>query len=408
LTPGATAGKLMPGASQNLTVTVNGSANFLGPGLHNDWLDLANCYAVGAGARRATNIMVVGDGECSGSIVSLPPDYPPDNLNASSYYDERGIYVTAIKNFEICAIGWEASLEVPQTLRARIYAADGVTRGALLVETTADVALTGKVTHYIPINFTFQACQEYDVAVVFGIAHQWDWWDEDLLDEPYDAGGVIRVRDAELTGSPNNRALMNLSLIGAEPACEKVDDLGPSIPPDHTAFDNHNDRGIYVTAERTISVCSFGQRADLVPPQTVTARVYNATGTTRGALIAEGTADVIVAGDTWHDVPVNVTLIEGQDYNLTFQFGITNAWDWWDDEPLKPFDAGPFRNIDGERFGVASNYALPHYRVGYTEAVGGAPFDLALPNGPWPGHHTTAQDNLDYGAYVTSLIAQEV
>jgi hypothetical protein len=408
LTPSVTTGKLQAGASQILTVTVNSNADTLDPGLYSGWLDLESCYTgAGPSARRATDLWVGGDGSCPGSIVEMHPDRIVDYINASSPAAERGMFVTAIKDFELCAIRWEANINVPQSLYANIYAADGNTRGALLAQGSLTVVQAGKVVHNVPIDYTLEACQEYEITVGFGNGSAWDYWDANNNAMPYDADGVIRVRSGSLAGSAAN-ALMNLSLVGSEPVCELVDDLGPISPPDYSAGDNYQQRGIYVTADRTISLCSFGQRAYLLPPQTVTARVYEASGTTRGALIAEGTLDVTSSGDMWHDVPINVTLLEGHDYNITFQFGASDTWDWWDDRPLMPHNAGPFRNIDGEFFGQADNFALPHYRVGYTEPAGGAPFDLALPNGPWPGHHTTSQDDFDYGAYVTSLIDQEV
>jgi len=136
--------------------------------------------------------------------------------------------------------------------------------------------------------------------------------------------------------------------------------------------------------------------------------VYEATGTTRGALIAEGTLEANLIGDQWYDVPINATLYEGRDYDITIQFDETHAWDWWDDRPLMPYSAGPFHNVDGELSGTAGNYALPHYRVGYAEPVDGALFDLAKQTDVYPPPNITNHINDTYGAYVTSLIDQEL
>jgi hypothetical protein len=406
-TPSLAGAQLKQGLTQNVTMTINANANTLAPAAYTDYYYFTNCYN-GSQVQRTTQLTVGIDGSCPGSIVELTPGTPPDNVDASSSYENRGLYITAIKDFEVCAIGWQAELSLPQTLTARIYEANGLTRGALLAQNSVYAVQPGEIVHYIPINYTLQACQEYDIAVEFEVATKWDWWNENTLPEPFDAGGVIRVRDAEYSGGAGNYALPAYTILGSEPACEDAADLGPPTPPDYVASDDYNQRGIYVTAKQTISLCSFGWRADLVVPQTLTARVYEATGTTRGAQIAEGTLEVAMTGDRWHDVPINVTLVEGHDYDITMEWDMANSWDWWDDRPLMPNSTGPFDNIDGESSGGASNFALPHFRVAFAEPVDGAQFDLAKLNGTYPGDYTSSQDNYDYGMYVTSLIDQEV
>jgi hypothetical protein len=405
-TPGITSGQIKPGFANADTIWINSVANSFSPGVYTDYFLFTDCYS-GAYAQRSTQLTVGFEGDCPGSVVNLIPDIPPHNLNAVTGPQDRGVYVTAIKDFEVCAVGWEADLTLPQTITARIYAANGTTRGALLATGSHTIVQPGKMIHYIPINYTLRACQEYDISVQTTSA-TWDWWDENQVAEPFDAGGVIRVRDGHSNGDANNFALSFVSVIGSEPVCEEVADLGPYLPSDFSNPDGSRERGIYCTANRTISLCSFGWKADLILPQTVTAKIYEATGTTRGALIAEGSIEATQTGNTWHDVPVNVTLLEGRDYDLTVEFGAQNTWDFWNDQPLMPLSIGPLDNIDGEYLGGAGNFALPHFRVGFAEPVDGAQFDLAKQNDVLPGDFITSQDNLDYGVYVTSLIDQEV
>jgi hypothetical protein len=400
-------GKIYQGFSQFVTVSLNAGANALGPATYTDYYNFTNCYN-GASSQRSTQLTVGIDGTCEGSIVNLTPDIPPHSVDVPSNNENRGVYITAIKDFRLCAIGWEAELGLPQTLTARIYEANGTTRGALVATGTLTAVQTGKMVHYIPIGYTLEACKEYDIAVQFAVATKWDWWNENLIVEPFDVGGVIRVRNAEYEGGASNVALPFYSLIGHEPVCDEVADLDPGIPPGFVGGDDVEDRGIYVVPQKTISLCSFGWWADIAAPQTLTAKVYEASALTRGALIAEGTLEVTLTGRRWHDVPINVTLLEGHEYDIAMEWGTAIAWDWWDDRPLMPNSTGPFDYIDGEESGAAGNFALPHFRVGYSEPAGGVPFDLAKPNGPYPGDFTSNQDNADYGMYVTSLIDQEV
>lgn len=354
-----------------------------------------------------TTAVAADEGGCPGAIVDLTPDNSPTNTAVINNADERGVFVTALKDFELCAIGMEIDIVPPRTMTARVYEANGTTRGALIASGSVTAVQDGKVMHYVPISVTLSACRDYDIVVEYPINDEWDWWDENLIDEPFDVGGVIRVRDGERIGSPSNFALCYFSVIGREPSCDEVVALGPgglAI----TAGDDNQQRGVFVRPDRTVSLCSFGWYADLVPPQTITARVYDAVGTVRGALIAEGTAAVTASGTRWHDVPINATLSEGMDYDLAISFGTANGWRYWDDRALYPYSVSPFDSINGEYNGNAGNWALPYYRAGFTEGVGGAPINLGKLNDVYPPPNSTAQDHFDYGAYVTSLIDQEV
>jgi len=350
---------------------------------------------------------VTDEGGCSGAMVDLIPYNLTPNTTDINNPDRRGAFVTALKDFEVCAIGMEIDLVTGRTLTARVYAADGVIRGALLATGSMTAFVDGKVMHYVPINVSLSACQEYEIEVDYPGNDYWDWWSEADIGMPFDVGGVIRVRDAARQGSPSTTALPYLSVIGTESDCDQQVTIGPGGLA-LTFPDDNQERGFFARLDRTIGLCSLSWYANLVPPQTLTARVYNAVGTARADLIAEGTIVVTASGTRWHDIPINVTLLEGRDYDLAIAFGTTNSWRYWDDRTLFPYAVSPFVNIDAEYFGNPNNWALPYFRVGFTDGVGGAPINLAKLNDVYPPPNVTSQDSFDYGAYVTSLTDQEM
>jgi hypothetical protein len=407
-TASATSGQINPGGSTDVTITVNATANGYGVGTYTDNYVFTECLSATTFSR-ATRLTISTNWECAGAYSHLVPPamagYAGTNDN-----QERGVYVTALQDYEICAVGFTGDIDLPQTLTARIYAANGTTRGALLATgTTTAVAGNEDGTRFIPISYTLESCQEYDIAVEFGVTNVWNYWD-DRLYKPFDVNGVIRVRDAEMAGDAGNYALPQFTLIGTALDPPAAVDLRPNtglLP--ISASDDNQMRGIYIKAEETVHLDSFGMEADLVPPQKIDAFVFEATGTTRGVLLAWGTLEVTTSGLQFHDVPINYVLQEGKEYDLAISFGTTNSWTWWDEADLvEPYTVGAIRVVDSEQTGVAANWALPHYRASYGLGAAGVSFDLAKMNAGYPPTYDTSQDNSSYGAYVTSLIDQEL
>jgi hypothetical protein len=407
-TPTVTDGQLAPGNSVPVTISINSNANAFSPSTYTDYYRFNNCYN-GSYAQRFTSLIVGIDGGCPGAVLNLIPDTPPD-ATAPDDGQQRGVYITAIKDFEICAIGMEQDLVVPQTITARLYSADGTTRTALLVGNSLEAVQAGKVIHYIPINYVLEACQEYELAISFSMANGWDWWNENSLYEPFDIGGVIRVRDGSLGGNASNSALPYFSVIGTPISCPDAADLGyPDTP--FTVGDDNQERGVYVTSLNTYQVCMLGWKADLVVPQTLTARIYEASGTTQGGLIAMGTAEATASGNVFHDIPISAVLKTGHEYDFSIEFGTTNSWDAWDDRVVAPYAVGDLIEVrDGEYIGNPSNYILPHFRMGWG-SIGGAPFDLGKhwdDIDVYPPPTQSIQDTHDYGMYITSLVDLEI
>jgi hypothetical protein len=408
-TASAFSGQLAPGGATNVTVSINAGANGFVPGVHTDNYTFEDCYA-NAFNGRSTVLHIGVDGSCEGAQLALIPSIPPPNFGADGVAVERGEYVTAIKDFDLCAVGYKLDFAtLPQTLTARIYAANGTTRGALLATNSIAAVQLANLVQYIPLNYTLQACQDYEIVVVVPGGAAWEWWDESVLADPFDIGGAIRVRDGSADGDPVNFALPHLVLSGNAVGAPEVSDLGGPGAPPIFAGDDNQERGIYVRMLDTGQLCSFGWEADLVAGQTITARVYEATGIVRGALIALGTYTVPGAGTQWHDVPINAQLVEGEEYDITIAFGIANGWQWWNENTIPtPFPEDIFEVVNAEISGNPVNVALPHFRAMWEEKTGGAPFNLAKLGDVFPPPNVAGDDNLQYGAYVTSVVTQQI
>jgi hypothetical protein len=407
-TPSATSGRINPGATTTVTIAMNAIAAGYGVGTYTDNYVFTDCLS-GTTNSRATRLTIAVSGDCAAAHEELGPRTIPEYTGTDDG-QERGVYVTALQDFEICAVGFQADLDMPQTITARIYAANGTTRGALLATGTATaVAGDEDGITYVPISYTLESCQEYDIAVQFGVTNSWQYWD-DRLYVPFDVNGVIRVRDAEFAGGASNYALPHLILHGAafDPPLTADFDPDQGTTP-NSATDVNQMRGIYIKAEETIHLDSFGMEADLVAPQTLEAFVFEATGTTRGTLLAWGWLDVTSSGLRFHDVPLNCVLKEGKEYDLAITFHATNSWPWWDERVLtEPYQVGAIRVVNAEQTGNPVNYALPHFRASYGPGAAGVSFDLAKMNDVLPPTYSSSQDNSSYGAYVRSLIKQEL
>ena len=214
--------------------------------------------------------------------------------------------------------------------------------------------------------------KDYDLSITFGLTTSWKWWDESTITEPYDAG-LFRVVDAYGPGGlgnyalPHYRATWEEKTGGAPFDLRKITDVVP--PPNTTGADNLQ-YGAYVTSEINQNIYALGWMADVPAGQPITARIYAATGTTRGALISEGTVYSSGAGMAWHDVPVAATLVAGQDYDFAIAFGTVNEWRYWDDLSGVPYTInGVLTVVNSEAGGGAGNFALPYMRMHACDAL---------------------------------------
>jgi hypothetical protein len=319
-----------------------------------------------------------------GSVISVDshPSAPVAGWTRDSA--SAGYYMAALKDFSVTSIGIKADLLQKQTLTVNIYASTNQVRGALLATASATVYHPGEVYQYVPINFTFQGCTEYDVSVAWGEVRQLPGFSEVASPAPFDLGGAFRILNGEYNGSAGDGAFVRLSFIGSAVSPDQVADLDPQqgtpLLNAGGGPDSNQGRGFYFRANQTVAMCAFGMEVDHAAGQKLTANLYAATGTTRGALLATGQITVPSTGLMWHDVPLNYLLQEGEEYDLEMFLGDTSLWHWWSESLLtRPYVKGPIMVVDGELNGNAGNSALPHFRVSYDEGVGAVALDITTP-----------------------------
>jgi hypothetical protein len=345
---------------------------------------------------------------CDGARLDLAPQL--STVNSPTGNEERGVFVTAIRGFEVCAIGMEVDLQAPQMVTARIYEASGTTRGGLLAQGEAWAVRSGNAVHYVPVNFEFLPCTDYDIAVEYGPANDFDWHDERLGFEPFDAGGVIRVRDGEFAGNASNFALPRLSLVGLSPSDHILTDLAPEGVAWTTCADGLTERGVYVVPNRTITLSSLSWEANFAEaPIPLQAYVFDGTGRARGIMIAAGSGAATTTGLAMHTIPIAAVLEEGREYDLVVAFPAT-TWSCVAENLITiPYTAGEVLIVnDGEQGGDPADMILPHFAVEWTPGSGGVPFDLAKSTDVYPPPLISTDSNTNYGLFVTSAIRQEI
>jgi hypothetical protein len=345
---------------------------------------------------------------CEGARLDVTTPLTP--VNTATSYEERGAFVTAIRGFQVCAIGMEVDLEIPQVVTARIYEADGTTRGGLLAQGDAWAVRPGNAIHYVPVAFELLPCADYDIAFEYGAANDFDWYDERFAVEPFDLGGVIRVRDGEFAGNATNFALPHLSIIGFSPGDHVYTDLAPEGITWSSSTDGTTERGVFVVPHETITLSSLAWEANFTTvPAAIQAYVFSGTSHSRGPMIATGSALVTTTGLAMHTIPIAAVLEEGKEYDLVVAFPPTTWSSIDENQILLPFTAGGILSVtDGEQGGNPANTILPHFAVEWSPSAGGVPFDLAKTTGGYPPPFTSTDSNTNYGLFLTSAIRQRI
>ena len=345
---------------------------------------------------------------CTGARLDLVPEATASNSGTS--YEERGAFITAIRGFNVCAIGMEVDLAVPQEVTARIYEAAGTARGALLAEGRTIAVHSGKTFHFVPVYTTLYPCQEYDISFEYGPANNFDYFYEPDGFEPFDIGGTIRVRDGEYNGDASNHALPKLSIMGFAPGDYAYTDLSPEGIEWSSCGDATTDRGVFVTPHHTITLSAMGWETDFsTVPVDITAYVYDGTGRIRGDLIAKGRTTAVTSGLLMHWIPILAVLEEGKEYDLAVTF---TASDWsckGESQFTIPYTAGGILSVnDGEMGGNAANSMLSHFAIEWVPEAGGMAFDLGKTTDEFPPPLISTDSNTNYGLFMTSAIDQEI
>ncbi len=408
LTPSAVSGSLDVGATQDVTLFVNATADGMPSGIYNDSVLFSNCTGTGGASPPAT--LAIGlDGSCPGAQVTLVPDVAPAGGAISPASTELGAFVTAIRDVSMCAIGIEASVDAPVNATVHVYAADGITRGALLASSAPYTIVFGTTqTHVIPIDFDLTACSEYDIAVEFADVVTWPYWnDPSTTAGGFDAGGMIRVRNAETDGNAADMRTPRLKVFMDVITGPNSTDLAAAAGYGFEISANQA-RGNFVIPERTMRVHSLGLEADLVPGTTLTARVYKAAAAVRTGLLAEGTTIVVSPAFTFHDVPISAVLLAGAQYDIEIEWEQSAVWGSYSIPPATvPYTVANTMTIYGAEVGGVITIDIPHMRLSWSDETPAYHFLLAKPGQPLPSP-LTSTGTLSHGAYITSLIDQEV
>jgi hypothetical protein len=345
---------------------------------------------------------------CNAAVVDLmsPTGTKSSATGVANSNQERGTYITVLKDFAVCSLGMEGDFVPGQTLTANIYAANGIARGALLATGSTTIKYDGLRVHYVPISFTLQKCKEYDVAIQFGTADSWPWWDETTMTQrPFDADGAIRVRDGERAGDPSNFALARFQLRGTTAAVELQSNFVVSATGAATIGPEH---GAFMTALKTMSLSKLGLRVQYTSaPSVLRAYVYDSVGNARGNLIAEGLAAVPTTAGQVITVPINALLEEGKQYNIGFDFGTTSTR--FIHIQATPYLFNDLFTVDSEELAGVANAAgqLPNFEITYSDGPGLNGLDITT---PWfgPPPQTGSGGPFAFGKYVTALATQDL
>jgi hypothetical protein len=133
-----------------------------------------------------------------------------------------------------------------------------------------------------------------------------------------------------------------------------------------SSTESNDTYGLYLTSFLPQEIYSIGWNADVTPGTVLHAWVYEASGTSRGALLSEGATVAVEGGMRWHDIPVSVSLQPSVDYNIEIGFGPINVWPFWEDYSGMPYVP----------YGLFEVYATSHagspggHRIVYLRANG--------------------------------------
>lgn len=346
-----------------------------------------------------------------GADVELRPlDAAVKQFNSTGN-QERGVFVSLTRDFDVQSVGIKLALTCPTDVTASIYHADGMTRGALLASYTIFNAYhPGEVFYYVPLPQALSGCEDYEIVFQFGDVRHWWYWDDSDITLPFQRAGVFNVRGGSGPGGAAVSRLPHVSVVGVAPSPQATADLTPPATAWSTCGDSSTKRGVFVKAEKTVFVHSVTWRASypIFSDVELRANIYDAVGTTRGSLIASGVFHPGILSSAMQDyvIPVSAVLREGRNYDIEVVF-TAGSWECKSEALFAlPFTVGAVRVLDGEAGGNSGNSIMPHIKVAWSDGVGGTVIDMAKPADPTT--YQTMQSGYDRGVYVTALVDKQV
>jgi hypothetical protein len=351
----------------------------------------------GSDATRLPHLALVGQSP-GGTLMDLSP-FGSGTCEDSS--TDRSLFVRPLQTLAVSAIGFDYDPPAGLgTLQARIYHADDYSRGALVAEGSLELTTDGRRLWQIPVNAVLREGHLYEVATIYP-AGRWSCRLEAGLGLPIEVGGVIEVLDGARDGDPGDPYLPHFRLQWESQVGGVTIDLGQSsgLPP-FSSTDASLDRSVYVFPVSDQEAFSVGWYADVPDGETITARIYTASGVVRGTLQTEGSVVSTGGGERWHDIPVASALFGGlQGYELNVSFGSVNLWRHW--IVGSDYYVTPELQVYSAGAGGTGAPELPYMRLNacyeYTTSIGDGP---ARPAGlvlraPHP-NPVTGESFLDY------------
>jgi hypothetical protein len=387
----ATFGTIAPYSSQTIQVNVGSWASSYTQAYYLEALAIENCSGTGSW-NGAVGLSVGYDYNCPGASAYL---FPLDQLpTLTSTHDQPGTYITAIEDAELCAVGIYADIDVPQLVTLSIYEAIGTTTGGFLYGTAVNLFNPEPGFHYIPVEFELQECREYLITLDLSGSWSYPAFDENLFERPFDAGGLVRVRDGAIAGNAGGTELPPMFVIASSSSCSQSASLGDYNGSDPTP---NTLRGNMITAKETHRLCSVGINVSAAPGTRLTANVNDiATG-----VLATGSAFVTLAGMNEVHIPVSAVLIAGHDYNIDVSVP-GSATVATDPTQTTPYTVQWFEVTNGSRFS-GPHPIVTDMTLGWSDDEPGYPFYLIKPgptsfnlSGPVTrGMYVTAQQEQD-------------
>jgi hypothetical protein len=269
---------------------------------------------------------------------------------------------------------------------------------------------------WIPINATLLEGHDYDLEVSIPEYAGFSYIDEDTVTMSFLAGDAVVVRDAEEGGDAAwTDQLCHFSLRFNEGAGGVTFNLAkPGGPPPPENFETVSMlQGMYVTALVDEELYAVDLMADVDIGNDITARIYEATGTTRGALIAQGSIKSNAEGYRWHTIPISTSLLAARDYDIEIDVPMLHKWRYWSDTTGLPYEPyGVVRVNDGEHGGDPGDTHLIELRLracdalltAVTEPVQPPKFYLSRPYPNPTPHRSTIRFSLDEAGPVSIAV----
>lgn len=408
VTPSAMMGVVPRGAYQTVSFLLNEEARELPPGIHNAAVTFRNCTG-NVGGTCELYVAIVEPISCPTAALSLAP--PIGDAVGIYGADEYSLFVTAMEDIDVCAMGLMLAHTEPSYLTCYVFQADGTTRGAHVYSNSEVAVQDADGIYLVRMDCTLQACQDYEIVFTHpsSIAHA--TYDETDFSYPFDVNGVIRVRQSATNGSVGDTKHPGIVVFGHASCGDltgRSTDLYRSAP-EHAETSANTTQGLFVTARENLYLCSVGFEGDLVRDRWLSAGVWEATGNVRGPLVAQGFLPVQAGGLAEHEVPIHAFLEAGREYNISVDISETGYWPALAEAGVSlPYTVDGIIEVRKGEFNGAASTNLPHLWLNWEEvAARGVPFDLAKSADGIPAPYT-ASGVLDHGVFVQPAATQNI